>query len=194
MVTFIIVCLFLVISITAFILYIEKGKDKTEDDILKEKKVDELCTTEAEFELKEKFQALAGIKGNTTHNFSDAQIEGFKQLADNWSKVGFPEPDKNHPVTTAKLATIETKFEDYDPLFTIPLSKVSIKAKQKMAEIAKEDIRQQIQKQASIFPESVEYTDEYFKQYTKNQPSDNDQRLGVEYKKPAKKKSKNPKK
>jgi gas vesicle protein len=47
------------------------------------------------------------------------------------------------------------------------MSKVSKKAKQKMAEIAKEDITKQLEqnadKFASIFPESVEYTDEYSK-------------------------------
>ena len=50
------------------------------------------------------------------------------------------------------------------------MSRVSKDAKKKMAEIAKEDIREQIEKQASIFPEAVEYTDEYFKpDYSKSE-------------------------
>lgn len=167
--------LIVVLTIIVKLVYDVQQKKKME------KVADELCQTEAEFELKDKFQTLAGINKSETHNFSEAQIEGFKELANKWSKVGFPEPDPSIPVVTAKLTTIETKFEDSDPLSTIPLSKVSKKAKQRMAEIAKEDIKQQVEKQASIFPEEVEYTDEYFKpQYIKNEPSENDQRLGVE--------------
>lgn len=141
------------------------------------KVTDELYTTETEFELKDKFQKLAGI--GQPKNEIDPEV--WKYIADKVSKEGFPEPDQSIPVVTAKITTIDRKFEDSDPLSAIPLSKVSKKAKQKMAEIAKEDIKEQVEKQASIFPEAVEYTDEYFKpQYIKNEPSENDQRLGIE--------------
>ena len=131
-----------------------------------EKEADELCKTEAEFEAKDRFQKLAGI--GQPKNELDPEI--WKYVADKVSKEGFPEPDKSIPITTAKLTTIETKFEDYDPLASVPMSRVSKEAKKKMAEIAKEDIKEQVEKQASIFPESVEYTDEYFKpDYSKSE-------------------------
>jgi hypothetical protein len=52
-------------------------------------------------------------------------------------------------------------------LATIPMSRVSKEGKKKMAQIAKEDIKITTEAKAnelvSIFPEAVEYTDEYFK-------------------------------
>jgi phosphotransacetylase len=77
------------------------------------------------------------------------------------------------------------------------MSRVSKEAKQKMAEIAKEDISKRLEEtNKSIFPESVEYTDEYYKstlpkkvkeKMLKAVPSENDQRLGVELVKPKRK-------
>lgn len=116
-------------------------------------------TQEKEADYKKQFQKLAGI--GQPKNELDPEI--WKYIADKVSKEGFPEPDPSIPITTAKLTTIQTKFEDNDPLSSVPMSKVSKGAKQKMAEIAKEDIKEQVEKQSSIFPESVEYTDEYFK-------------------------------
>ena len=119
-----------------------------------------------EFEAKDRFQKLAGI--GQPKNELDPEI--WKYVADKVSKEGFPEPDPSVPVTTAKLTTIETKFEDYDPLTSVPMSRVSKEAKKKIAEIAKEDIKEQVEKHASIFPDSVEYTDEYFKpDYSKSE-------------------------
>jgi hypothetical protein len=121
---------------------------------------------EKEADYKKQFQKLAGI--GQPKNEIDPEI--WKYIADKVSKEGFPEPDASIPFTTAKLTTIETKFEDYDPLTSVPMSRVSKEAKKKMAEIAKEDIKEQVEKQASIFPESVEYTDEYFKpDYSKSE-------------------------
>jgi len=132
----------------------------------REKEADELCKTEADFEAKDRFQKLAGI--GQPKNELDPEI--WKYVADKVSKEGFPEPDPSIPVTTAKLTTIETKFEDYDPLVSVPMSRVSKEAKKKIAEIAKEDINKQLEQNASIFPDSVEYTDEYFKpDYSKSE-------------------------
>lgn len=121
---------------------------------------------EKEADYKKQFQKLAGI--GLPKNELDPEI--WKYIADKVSKDGFPEPDPSIPITTAKLTTIDTKFEDSDPLSSVPMSRVSKQAKKKMAEIAKEDIKEQVEKQASIFPESVEYTDGYFKpDYSKSE-------------------------
>ena len=121
---------------------------------------------EKEADYKKQFQKLAGI--GLPKNELDPEI--WKYIADKVSKDGFPEPDPSIPITTAKLTTIDTKFEDSDPLGSVPMSRVSKQAKKKMAEIAKEDIKEQVEKQASIFPESVEYTNEYFKpDYSKSE-------------------------
>ena len=121
-----------------------------------EKEADELCKHEAEFEAKEQFQKLAGI--GQPKNEIDPEI--WKYIADNVSKEGFPEPDQSIPVTTAKLTTIETKFEDYDPLTSVPMSRVSKEAKKKMAQIAKEDINKQLEqnaeKFATLFPNELQ--------------------------------------
>ena len=122
----------------------------------KEKEADELCKTEAEFEAKDRFQKLAGI--GQPKNELDPEI--WKYVADKVSKEGFPEPDPSIPVTTAKLTTIETKFEDYDPLTSVPMSRVSKEAKKKMAQIAKEDISNQLeqnaQKFSTLFPNELQ--------------------------------------
>jgi len=108
----------------------------------KEKEADELCKTEAEFEAKDRFQKLAGI--GLSKNEIDSEL--FKYQAEIMRKEGFPEPDPSTPVTVATLATIETNFEDNDPLSNIPMSRISNEAKKKMAEIAKDDIKEQVEK------------------------------------------------
>jgi len=105
-------------------------------------------------------------------SWKDPEI--WKYIADKVSKEGFPESDQSIPVSTTKITTIDTNFDsDKDPLASVPMSRVSNEAKQKMAEIAKQDITNQLEKNAdkfaSIFPEAVEYTDEYFKPDYSNQ-------------------------
>jgi hypothetical protein len=160
-----------------------------------------------EFEAKEKFQKLAGI-GVPKTNENPKVIDGYKELADKWSKAGFPEPDPSIPVTATKITTIDVNsYEEKDPLASVPMSRVSNEAKQKMAQIAKEDITKQleqnVEKFASIFPDAVEYTDEYYKKVpVENNPlvkammdaPENDQRLGMEFVKPKRKYTKKPKK
>ena len=131
---------------------------------------------ENDFEFKDDFQKLAGItpvnpndairqilvKNNL--NSKERIIEELIKAADNSE---FPKPDESINVRIAKITTIDTNFGDNDPLATIPMSRVSKQAKKKMAEIAKEDIKVTTEakatKLASIFPDVIEYTDEYSK-------------------------------
>ena len=86
---------------------------------------------------KDAFQKLAGIGiPKSTHN-----TELLKLMADRWSEAGFPESDPSIPVKTTKITTIDSNFGDSDPLAHIPMSRVSKEGKQKMADIAREDIR-----------------------------------------------------
>ena len=174
-------------------------------DVQKDKKTQNVSLDE--FEAKDKFQKLAGI-GVPKPDKNPKVIDGYKELADKWSKDGFPESDQSIPVSTTKITTIDTNFgSDNDPLASVPMSRVSKQAKQKMAEIAREDINKQLEqnaeKFASIFPEVVEYTDEYYKKVpVENNPLvnaminaiKNDQRLGMEFVKPKRKYTKKPKK
>ncbi len=122
-------------------------------DIQQNKKKDELCKHEAEFEAKEQFQKLAGI--GQPKNELDPEI--WKYIADKVSKEGFPESDQSIPVSTTKITTIDTNFDsDKDPLASVPMSRVSNEAKQKMADIAKEDISKQLEeKTANIHPNDL---------------------------------------
>ncbi len=136
--TFILGCFILfVLSLTAKLIY-EVQQNKKHN-----KEVDELCKKEAEFELKDKFQTLAGIKGEQTHSLS------VDELKKEFENTQFPAPDPSIPVTTAKLTTIGGSYGDSDPLASVPMSRVSKKAKQKMAEIAKQDISETLEETAS---------------------------------------------
>ena len=106
-------------------------------------------TIEAEAEkFKEQWQNLAGIGApKSAHN-----TELLKELADKWSKAGFPESDPSLPMGATKITTIDTNFgSDNDPLASVPMSRVSKEAKQKMAEIAKQDITNQLEQNAERF-------------------------------------------
>lgn len=109
--------------------------------------INETALTEAE-KFREQWQNLAGIgTPKPAHN-----TELLKELADKWSKAGFPESDQSIPVSTTKITTIDTNFgSDNDPLVSVPMSRVSKEAKQKMAEIAKEDITKQLEQNAERF-------------------------------------------
>jgi hypothetical protein len=166
---------------------------------------------------KDALQKLAGIKPTNPNDeirqilvknniFAKEQIvEALLKAAENSE---FPKPDETINVRTTKITTIDTNFgSDNDPLASIPMSRVSKEAKQKMAEIAKQDISDRLDAQTkqmleselgpvidelakevlgesadkdrlsivnkiqpkkknpktkSIFPESVEYTEEYY--------------------------------
>ena len=165
---------------------------------------------------KDTFQKLAGIKPINENdelrqiivknNFPKEQIvEALLKAAENSE---FPKQDETINVRTTKITTIDTNFgSDNDPLASVAMSRVSKQAKQKMAEIAKQDISERLDAQTkqileselgpvidqlakevlgesadkdrlsivnkiqpkkknpktkSIFPESVEYTEEYY--------------------------------
>ena len=106
--------------------------------------------SEPDFEYKDDFQKLAGIKpiettgselptNLTTKKLNENIVEALLKAAENNE---FPKPDDSINVRTTKITTIDTNFgSDNDPLASVPMSRVSKAAKQKMAEIAKEDIK-----------------------------------------------------
>jgi len=120
---------------------------------------------------KDTFQKLAGIKpietttselptNVTTKKLNEQIIDVLLKAAENSE---FPKQDESINVLTTKIGTIDTNFGDSDPLAQIPMSRVSDDAKQKMAEIAKEDISKRLeQTNKSIFPEAIQYTEEYY--------------------------------
>ena len=175
-------------------------------DVQQNKKNPTKRTIESGFDV-DALQKLAGIKPTNPNdelrqilvknNIFDKEkiIEELVKAAENSE---FPKPDESINVQTTKIGAIDMKsYGDNDPLAQIPMSRVSKEAKQKMAEIAKEDISKRLEEtNKSIFPESVEYTDEYYKstlpkkvkeKMLKAVPSENDQRLGVELVKPKRK-------
>jgi hypothetical protein len=121
---------------------------------------------------KEALQKLAGIKPINENdeireiivknNFS-AKEQIMEALLKAVENSEFPKPDESINVRTTKIGTIDTNFGDSDPLAQIPMSRVSKEAKKKMAEIAKQDISKRLEEtNKSIFPESVQYTEEYY--------------------------------
>jgi hypothetical protein len=117
--------------------------------------------TETEFADKEAFQKLAGITPvNPNDEIREILVKnnviGKQQIIDALVKAAenseFPKPDESINVRTAKIYTIDTNFgNDNDPLASVPMSRVSKEAKQKMAEIAKEDIVKQLEENSDKF-------------------------------------------
>ncbi len=111
---------------------------------------------ESEFDV-DALQKLAGIKPINENdklrqilvknNFPKEQIvEALLKAAENSE---FPKPDESINVQTTKIGAIDMKsYGDTDPLASVPMSRVSNEAKQKMAEIAKEDITKQLEQNA----------------------------------------------
>ena len=110
---------------------------------------------------KDALQKLAGI---TPVNPNDEireilvknNIIGKQQIIDALVKAAenseFPPSDESINVRTTKITTIDTNFgTDNDPLASVPMSRVSKEAKQKMAEIAKEDISNQLEQNVGKF-------------------------------------------
>ena len=125
---------------------------------------------------KEALQKLAGIKPTNPNDelrqiLVKNNIIGKQQIIDALLKAAenseFPKQDESINVRTTKIGAIDMKsYGDNDPLASVPMSRVSKEAKQKMADIAKQDINKQLEenseKFASIFPEVVQYTEEYY--------------------------------
>jgi hypothetical protein len=109
----------------------------------------------------EAFQKLAGIKPTNPNDelreilvknniLAKEQIVGALLKAAQNSE--FPAPDESINVQTTKIGAIDMKsYGDTDPLASVPMSRVSNEAKQKMAEIAKEDIGKQLEKNVDKF-------------------------------------------
>jgi hypothetical protein len=102
---------------------------------------------------KDMLQKLAGIKpystaslnlptNVTTKKLNEQIVDALLKAAENSE---FPKPDESINVQTTKIGTIHTNFGDNDPLATIPMSRVSVEGKKKMAKIAKEDINKQVE-------------------------------------------------
>jgi hypothetical protein len=135
--------------ITIFAILVLAGVAKLVYDTQKKKKQTPTKTID-DFEFKDDFQKLAGIKtfatnsldlptNVTTKKLNENIVEALLKAAENSE---FPKPDETINVRTTKIATIDTNFgSDNDPLASVPMSRVSKQAKQKMAEIAKEDIK-----------------------------------------------------
>jgi len=163
------------VLITIFGILVLAGVAKLIYDTQQKKKQTPTKTID-DFEFKDDFQKLAGIKpiettnselptNVTTKKLNEQIVEALLKAAENSE---FPKPDDSINVRTTKITTIDTNFgNDNDPLATIPMSRVSKEGKKKMAEIAKEDIKinteAKADKLASIFPEVVELTDEEIK-------------------------------
>ncbi len=144
--------------LTCFVVFILALIAKLIYEVQQNKKSIKIQQNEITADEVDTFQTLAGIKGKQTHSLS------VDELKKEFENTEFPAPDPSIPVVTAKLTTIGGNYGDSDPLASVPMSRVSKKAKQKMAEIAKQDISENLEeKTKSIFPEAVEYTDEYFK-------------------------------
>ena len=141
----IIVCIFaiIVLAIVGKLIYdVQQNKNKP-------------TQTEDGFD-KDTFQKLAGIKpikpfatsslnlptNVTTKKLNEQIIDVLLKAAENSE---FPKQDESIGVRTTKIGTIHTNFGDSDPLATIPMSRVSVEGKKKMAKIAKEDINKQLE-------------------------------------------------
>ena len=146
--------------ITIFAIVVLAGVGKLIYDVQSRKKSNPTKTIE-DFEFKDDFQKLAGItpvnpndeirqilvKNNL--NSKERIIEELIKAAENSE---FPKPDESINVRTTKIGTIDTNFgSDNDPLASVPMSRVSKAAKQKMAEIAKQDITNRLEENAEKF-------------------------------------------
>ena len=110
---------------------------------------------------KDAFQKLAGIKPINENDemrkiFVKNNADGKQQIIEALLKAAenseFPKPDESINIASTKITTIDTNFgSDNDPLASVPMSRVSKEAKQKMAEIAKEDIFKQLEENSDKF-------------------------------------------
>jgi hypothetical protein len=176
--------------LTCFVVFILAFIAKLIYDVQQTKKSVKIQQNEITADEIDAFQKLAGIKPTNPNdelreilvknNLNTEKIT--EELKKEFENSEFPAPDQSIPMITAKLTTIELgSKEETDPLGSVPMSRVSKEAKQKMAEIAKQDISDQLEKNAEKFANLI-----------KNQPSEYDQRLGIELVKP-KTKKRNPK-
>ena len=105
--------------------------------------------TEVEFDLKDKFQTLAGIKPHNSQKGTDALVDIMK-TGNKIVKEGFPPQNESIPLNSVPITKIKLN-EDSDPLSDIPLSRISTEAKKKMAEIAMKDLSDRLEETTSKF-------------------------------------------
>jgi len=148
------------VLVTIFAILVLAGVGKLIYDVQSRKKSNPTKTIE-DFEFKDDFQKLAGIKpiegfvgselptNLTTKKLNENIVEALLKAAENSE---FPKPDETINVRTTKITTIDTNFgSDNDPLASVPMSRVSKAAKQKMAQIAKQDITNRLEENAEKF-------------------------------------------
>jgi len=148
------------VLVTIFAIVVLAGVGKLIYDVQSRKKSNPTKTIE-DFEFKDDFQKLAGIKpiegfvgselptNLTTKKLNENIVEALLKAAENSE---FPKPDETINVRTTKITTIDTNFgSDNDPLASVPMSRVSKAAKQKMAQIAKQDITNRLEENAEKF-------------------------------------------
>ena len=146
------------VLVTIFAIVVLAGVGKLIYDVQSRKKSNPTKTIE-DFEFKDDFQKLAGIKpiegfvgsdlptNLTTKKLNENIVEALLKAAENSE---FPKPDETINVRTTKITTIDTNFgSDNDPLASVPMSRVSKEGKQKMAEIAKQDINNRLEESTS---------------------------------------------
>jgi hypothetical protein len=139
----------LIIAILAFVgklIYdVQQNKNKINE-------INESALTEA-LKFREQWQTIAGIK---PHNKEAAPFNPHNnklneniidELKRDFQNSKFPPESESIPVQSFPITKI--KFNgDSDPLGDVPMSRVSNEGKKKMAEIAKEDINKQVEKNA----------------------------------------------
>jgi len=148
------------VLVTIFAILVLAGVGKLIYDVQSRKKSNPTKRID-DFEFKDDFQKLAGIKPTNPNDelrqilvknniiSKERIIEELVKAAENNE---FPKSDESINVQTTKITTINNNFgSDNDPLASVPMSRVSKEAKQKMAEIAKEDINVQIEKNVEKF-------------------------------------------
>ena len=148
--------------ITIFALVVLAGVAKLIYDV-QQKKKQTPTQIEDGFD-KDTLQKLAGIKPTNPNDeireiLVKNNLNAKEQIVDALLKAAenseFPKQDESINVRTEKIYTIDTNFEEKDPLASVPMSRVSKEAKQKMAEIAKEDITIQLEQNAERIAASI---------------------------------------
>ena len=91
----------------------------------------------------DKFQTLAGIKPHDSQKGTN-DLVNIMAKAEEIKKAGFPPQSESIPVQSFPITKIQVN-QSTDPLSEIPLSRVSKEGKEKMAEIAKQDIAKQVE-------------------------------------------------
>lgn len=168
-------------------------------ELFKKKQSGYLKIDKPEFAHIDAFQKLAGIKPATKNEevhklLSKNEHNGNKiidALIDAAKNSDFPAPQQSVNVRTERITTIDlNSYEDKDPLASVPMSRVSNEAKQKMAEIAKADINKQLEEQTSnLHPQLKAEFDKELEEANKIVTGQivNDQRVGIEFTKPKRK-------